>query len=358
MTIQAGIDLNIEFSILDPDAHAPCSTLAPFTVGSLTDYDTVLRFGLQCEHLTIEIENVNADALSELEKQGVKVFPQPNVVKLIQDKGLQKEFYKRHQLPTAAYKLMTNREDVLTTGFFPAVNKLRREGYDGRGVVVLKDKAEAVNAFDAPSVLEELVPIDKEIAVLVARDEKGNCVTYPPVEMVFHGAQNLVDLLLSPARLTGRQAQEAASLARTVAEELEIVGLLAVEMFLTQEGNLLINEIAPRPHNSGHHTIEGNVTSQFEQHLRAILGFPLGSTEVRSTAVMVNLLGAPGFSGTAVYQGLKEVLSLPDVYVHLYGKKVTKPFRKMGHVTILGSEVESLLDKANFVKKTIQIISN
>jgi 5-(carboxyamino)imidazole ribonucleotide synthase len=358
MLIQSGIDFNISFSVLDPDEHAPCKGLADFHVGKLTDYDTVMNFGGTCDIITIEIENVNTQALRDLAKKGKKVFPQPDIIELIQDKRTQKSFYKERRIPTAEFFLTENKNEVLQhENFLPAVNKLGREGYDGRGVQILKTKADLEKAFDAPGLLEKLVDYQKEISVLVARNEHGEIATYPAVEMVFHPEKNLVEYLFSPAQLPGHILQRADEVAQKVIKQLNMVGLLAVEMFVTKEGEILVNEIAPRPHNSGHQTIEANTTSQYEQHLRAIIGLPLGDTSILMPSAMVNLLGEPHFSGPAKYQGFEEVMKVSGVHVHLYGKKLTKPFRKMGHVTILDQDIESLKQKATFVKQTLKVIA-
>lgn len=358
MLIQAGIDYNIPFSILDPDPNAPCSTLAPFQVGKLTDYDTVMKFGEACDILTIEIENVNTVALRELEKRGKKVYPQPAVIELIQDKRTQKIFYRDCGIPTADFILTENAHDVQQNrGFLPAVNKLGREGYDGRGVQILRTEQDLSKAFDAPGLLEKLIDFEKEISVIVARNAKGEVKTFPVVEMVFHPVHNLVEYLFAPAELPPSVIQEADSIARRIIHELDMIGLLAVEMFVTKDGEVLVNEIAPRPHNSGHQTIEANVTSQYEQHLRAILNLPLGDTDLILPSAMVNLLGEPEHSGPAKYEGFNEVISLPGVHVHLYGKQFTKPFRKMGHVTIVDADINRLKEKATFVKETLKVVA-
>lgn len=358
MLIQSGIDFNISFSILDPDAHAPCAGISDFTQGKLTDFDTVLNFGLQCDIISIEIENVNVKALKELVRLGKKVFPQPEVIELIQDKRTQKQFYKNHGIPTAEFVLTENADDVKARkNFLPAVNKLGREGYDGRGVQILRNEDDLSKAFDAPGLLEQLVDFDKEIAVIAARTEKGEVKTFPAVEMVFHPVQNLVEYLFAPARISQDIANSAESIARDIIEKLGMTGLLAVEMFVTKNGQVLVNEVAPRPHNSGHQTIEANTTSQYEQHLRSILGLPLGDTSTILPSAMVNLLGEPGYEGEARYEGFEEVTALAGVHVHLYGKRLTKPFRKMGHVTIVDRDVDSLKKKAEFVKQTLKVIA-
>lgn len=358
MLIQAGIDLNINFSTLDPDPQAPCSSISQFTAGKLTDYETLLNFGRTCDVLTIEIENVNVEALKQLVREGKKVFPQPEMIELIQDKRKQKMFYRLHQIPTAEFVLTENKTEVSKhQSFLPAVNKLGKEGYDGRGVQILRSSQDLDKAFDAPGLLEKLIDFEKEIAVIVARNESGEVNSFSPVEMVFHPEANLVEYLFAPAQIEEKIASEADRIARRIIQELKLVGLLAVEMFVTKKGEVLVNEVAPRPHNSGHQTIEANLTSQYEQHLRAILNLPLGDTSMIMPNAMVNLLGEEGYSGPARYQGLEEVLHLKGVYVHLYGKSQTKPFRKMGHVTIVDEDVESLKKKVNFVKEHLKVIA-
>lgn len=358
MLIQSGIDLNIAFSVLDPDANAPCNQLAPFKIGNLTDYDTVIQFGKSCDLITIEIENVNTQALADLEKMGKKVFPQPHLIELIQDKRTQKNFFIENEIPTADFILTTSKEDVSKqVDFLPAVNKLAKEGYDGRGVQILRNKNDMEKAFDAPGLLEKLINFDKEIAVIVAKNEDGAIASYPAVEMAFHPEKNLVEYLFAPAQLTEAIQQKADAIARKVIDRLGLIGILAVEMFVTNAGEVLVNEVAPRPHNSGHQTIEANETSQYEQHLRAILNLPLGSTKMRSNSAMVNLLGEDGYTGDAKYKGMQKVLSTEGVHVHLYGKKITKPFRKMGHVTIVDNNMESLKKKTFFVKNNLKVIA-
>jgi len=358
MLIQSGIDFNIDFHILDPDPNAPCAAISNFHQGKLTDFDTVVAFGSKCDLITIEIENVNTAALKELVAQGKKVFPQPEVIELIQDKRLQKNFYKARGIPTADFILTENASDVRTNvSFLPAVNKLGREGYDGRGVQIIRSESELGLAFDAPGLLEKLVDFEKEIAVIVARNEAGEIRTFPAVEMVFHPVRNLVEYLFAPAEITAPVLDQANSIAERIIRELNMTGLLAVEMFVTKSGSVLVNEIAPRPHNSGHQTIEANMTSQYEQHLRAILNWPLGETALMLPSAMVNLLGEPDHSGPAKYSGFEELLRHPGIHVHLYGKYMTKPFRKMGHVTIVDQDIEELKKKAEFVKQTLKVIS-
>ncbi|MCZ8353730.1 MAG: 5-(carboxyamino)imidazole ribonucleotide synthase [Cyclobacteriaceae bacterium] len=358
MLYQAALDFNIDVAYLDSDAQAPCSFLKSFENGSIKDFETVKNFGIKHQVVTIEIEHVNVDALKYIEQQGVKVFPQPHIIELIQDKRKQKQFYQEYRIPTAEFILVENKNDVQNhLEFLPAVNKLGKDGYDGRGVQILKSKEDISKAFDAPGLLEKLINFEKEIAILVARNEAGDIVSYPAVEMVFHPEKNLVEYLFAPAQLSGSVLQEADRIAKKVIKSLQLVGLLAVEMFVTKDGQVLVNEVAPRPHNSGHHTIEANITSQYEQHLRAILGLPLGSGATVLPAAMVNLLGEDGFEGPAKYKGLDEVTALPGVHVHLYGKKLTKPFRKMGHVTITDINLQALKEKTEFVKETLKVIA-
>ena len=358
MLIQSGIDYNLNFAVLDPDPSAPCSSLTEFTCGKLTDYDTVMHFGEGVDLLTIEIENVNTDALRTLAAQGKRVYPEPEVIALIQDKRLQKAFYRDHGIPTATFHLTETADDVRShRDFLPFVNKLGREGYDGRGVQIMRKEEDLAQAFDAPGLVEKLVDFEKEIAVIAARSATGEVTTFPAVEMVFHPEHNLVEYLFSPAEISPVVASEADEIARRVITALNMTGVLAVEMFVTRSGEVLVNEVAPRPHNSGHQTIEANYTSQYEQHLRAILGLPLGSTDTILPSAMVNLLGEAGYAGPARYVGFAEVVKLPGVHVHLYGKKLTKPFRKMGHVTLIDTNSERLKRNAQFVRETLKVIS-
>jgi 5-(carboxyamino)imidazole ribonucleotide synthase len=357
MVIQSAINYNIDIHILDPDSNAPCKSICQkFIQGSLTDFDTVYAFGRECDVITIEIENVNTEALAKLAQEGKEVYPQPHLIKLIQDKRLQKSFYQEKAIPTAEFILTENKEDVqLQVDFLPAVNKLGREGYDGRGVQVLRSKEELEKAFDAPGLLEKLIDFEKEISVIVARNKNGEVITYPSVECSFHPTANLVEFLFAPAEISSELEEKVQEIAKKVIKELDMIGILAVEMFVTKDGDILVNEIAPRPHNSGHHTIEANFTSQFEQHLRAVLNMPLGDTGLRCPAAMVNLLGEDGYSGDAFVEGWDEAISQKGVYLHLYGKKLTKPFRKMGHVTLLDESLDRLKTRAKEIKEIIKI---
>lgn len=359
MLIQSAVDLDVHISVLDPDPDAPCAGLATaFTVGSLTDYDTVYRWGQDQDLLTIEIEHVNVEALAQLAHEGKRVFPQPEVIRIIQDKRQQKHFYRAQGIPTAAFVLIDGPDELRRhTDFLPAFQKLGRGGYDGRGVVRLRSADDLSQALEGPSLLERLVDIDKELAVLIARNPRGEIAVFPTVEMVFHPQQHLVDYLVSPAAVSDTIHARARALATQVITALDMVGVLAVEMFLTRQGELLVNEVAPRPHNSGHQTIEGNRTSQYAQHLRAILDLPLGDTSPVMLSAMVNILGGAGAHGPARVAGLEQVLAQPGMYVHLYGKKVTRPFRKMGHVTILAADRASLQHQAAWVKDTLRVMA-
>jgi 5-(carboxyamino)imidazole ribonucleotide synthase len=359
MLLQAAIDLDIKVSCLDPDAEAPCHELAHFFKhGSFQDYDAVYQFGRHFDVISIEIEHVNIEALEQLEKEGKQVFPQPHILRMIQDKRLQKQFFHDHGFPTAPFVLTENQTDIALHGdFLPAFHKLGKGGYDGKGVQRISSLADQPKGFNAPGLLEKAVDFEKELAVIVARNANGEIKAFPAVEMVFHPEHNLVDFLFSPAAISNEIANKAEKLAIALIDKMGLVGVLAVELFLTADGEILINEVAPRPHNSGHQTIRGNETSQYEQHLRAITGLPLGSTTAKGVSGMLNLLGADGFNGLAKYDGLNEALAIPGVYPFLYGKKMTKPFRKMGHVTILGNTKEEIVEKSEQVKTLIRVIS-
>lgn len=357
MLIQEAINLNISTSVMDPDANAPCRHLTEtFIHADFKSEMAVYDFGKTVQLLTVEIEHVNIKALLRLEAEGLLIYPQPQILQMVQDKGLQKQFYSSHGIPTADFQLIKDKSELSVATFkYPAMLKLRTSGYDGRGVMKIKSNADIENAFDAPCVLEELIDFEREISVIVARNIHGEIKHFPAVDMDFNPDVNLVEFLCSPARIENDVAEEAIRIARLIIEKLGMVGILVVEMFVTKEGEILVNEIAPRPHNSGHQTIEGNACSQYAQHLRAILGLPLGDTSITRPSVMINLLGAEGFSGEADYCGLEEVLAIPEVYVHLYGKKMTKPFRKMGHITITDVHLVNAIIKAKKVQKIISV---
>ncbi len=341
MFIQEALNFDVHVHCMDADPDAPCSLIASsFTVGSLNDFNAVLDFGKDKDVLTVEIENVNIEALILLEKEGKKIFPQPRILEIIKDKGLQKQFYSAHNLPTAPFELIENKQDLISKKLnFPFVLKLRTGGYDGKGVQIIRTEKDIENAFNAPCIIEQLIPFEKELAVIVARNESGETKVYSTVECEFNPDANLVEFLFSPANISEEIEMKAQKIALAVIDSLNMVGLLAVELFLSSEGEILINEIAPRPHNSGHHTIECCYTSQFEQHLRSIVNAPLGNTELIVPGVMINLLGSEGFEGVAKYDNLEQALAKKGVAIHLYGKEQTKGFRKMGHVTIYNSDL-------------------
>lgn len=358
MLIQEAVSYDIHVHTMDMNSTDPSATIATsHTVGDIKSYDDVINFGKDKDVLSVEIENVNVEALKELEAKGVKVFPQPHVLETIKDKGLQKQFYLENDIPTSPFELTTEDtdEDYLKSKV-PFVHKLRTGGYDGKGVELIKSSDDIKNVFKAPSVLEELVPFEKELSVIVARNENGETAVYQTVECEFNDA-NLVAFLFSPANISNDVEQRATDLAIDVINKLEMVGILAVELFLLPNGSLLVNEVAPRPHNSGHHTIECNVTSQFEQHMRSVLNLPLGSTEMIREGAMLNLLGETGYTGKAKYEGLEDIMKMPGVHVHLYGKKDTKPNRKMGHITVAQKSISDAKRVANEVKGKIRVIA-
>lgn len=356
MLIQEATNLNLHIHILDPDKNAPCSSIAQsFTCASLTDYDAVIEFGKDKSLITVEIENVNIEALEALENTGIPVYPQPRVLRIIKDKGTQKEFYKEHHIPTSSFTLYENKDALINASInYPVVQKLRTGGYDGKGVQILND---ASSSFEDAHLIENLVDFEKEISIIVARNKDGQISTFPSVECEFNPEAHLVEFLFSPAEISADIERKAKDIASDVIKKLDMVGILAVEMFLTKSGEILVNEIAPRPHNSGHHTIECCKTSQFAQHLRSIIGLPLGDTSLVQVGAMVNLLGEKGYTGTAKYEGLDELLKFSGVYPHLYGKEITKPMRKMGHITITGKTLNEVKRTAEAIKGVVKIIA-
>ena len=359
MFIQEATNFDVNVYILEQGDSSPASSSSyHYTNGDITNYEDVYNFGKDKNVLTIEIENVNIKALYQLESEGIKVYPQPKIIEMIQDKGAQKAFYAQHKIPTAPYYLIENRNEISSyITELPFMQKMRVGGYDGKGVMILKNETDILNSFDAPSVLETFIDFDKELSVIVSRNANGEIKSFPLVEQEFNMEANLVEFLFSPANVSEEIDKAAKQIAENLAEKLNLVGLLAVELFLTKSGELLVNEMAPRPHNSGHHTIEGNCTSQFEQHLRAILNLPLGQTDIILPSVMINLLGAKGFSGPVKYEGLTEVLAMPGVTPHIYGKSDTKPFRKMGHVTVINASLEAAKEIAQTIKTKIKVVS-
>ena len=362
MLVQEASRLDLDVVVMDKEKNYPAPNIWPhFVQGDFTNYDDVINFGMQCDVITIEIESINVEALKYLQSQGKNVYPQPEVIEIIADKGFQKQFYKDNNIPTSDFRIV-NSENVKSYNydssiFKPFVQKLRTGGYDGKGVQLIHDIEALENIWIAPSVFEELINIEKEISIIVCRNTEGKIVAYPCVEMEFHPTANLVEFLFCPSTLTEDQENEAKAIAIKIAEKLGIVGLLAVEMFVDINGKILVNEVAPRPHNSGHNTIEASYTSQFEQHLRAIADLPLGNTESILPSVMINLLGELGYEGETCYLGLANVLAIDGVYPHLYGKKQTKPMRKMGHITIIDNDLQKAFDKARKVKNLIKIVS-
>jgi 5-(carboxyamino)imidazole ribonucleotide synthase len=358
MLLQKAADYDLDFKVLDPDPDAPCRYLVKdFTCGSFNDFHEVYEFGKTCDVVTVEIEHVNVEALEKLASEGIQIYPQPHILKMVKDKGDQKVFYSNHNIPTASFELIEKKSQI--TRAFPFIMKTRTGGYDGKGVMKINDAAELESkGFTTPSVIEEVIPFAKELAVIVARKKNGDIRLFPVVEMEFNQEANLVEFLFSPASVSESVSQEAKDIARKIAEKLELTGILAVELFLTADEKLYVNEIAPRPHNSGHHTIEGNYTSQYEQHLRAILDLPLGETETLLPAVMINLLGEKGFSGTVKYENLEEAQKEGNIHIHLYGKKQTRPFRKMGHVTVTAKNLEEAKTIARKVQSIIRVIAH
>lgn len=359
MLIQEAISYDIHVHIMENDENAPSSGIATtFTKGDITNYEDVLAFGKDMDVITVEIENVNIEALYDLEKSGVKVYPQPRVLEIIKDKGAQKEFYQKNAIPTSAFQLLEadENQEVLRSKI-PFVHKMRTGGYDGKGVQIIRSENDLINCFTAPSIAEDLVPFEKELSVIVARNERGETAVYPTVECEFNDA-NLVAYLFSPADIDQKIEEKATEIAIDVINKLEMVGILAVELFLTKDGSILVNEVAPRTHNSGHHTIECNVTSQFEQHMRAVLNMPLGSTELIRFGVMLNLIGSEGYSGDVVYEGMDTILMSPGVHPHIYGKATTKPNRKMGHITVSAASMQEAKRIAEKIKNSVRVIAS
>lgn len=364
MMAQAGGRWNLDLHLIDKSTDFPAAVVTDkFIQGDFAEYEAVYAFGQELDIITIEIENVNTAALEQLEAEGKKVYPQPGVIKTIKDKGLQKLFYREHQLPTSSFELYEDApamQSAISKGTLqvPFVQKARTGGYDGRGVQVIRNETDLEQILHTSSVVEDLVNIEKELSIIVARNPSDDVRCFPVVEMTFHPTANLVEDLRSPANISAELVQQVEDLATRVIRAYDMVGILAIELFLTKGGELLINEVAPRPHNSGHQTIEANICSQYEQLLRAIMDLPLGSTDQRSPAVMVNILGEPGHQGKPLYTGLEDCLAMADVHIHIYGKKETKPYRKMGHATILGHTMRDAVEKAEKVKGLIKVLAS
>ena len=354
---------DIQTYVLDPSDEAPSKIACnQFFKGDLMDFETVYNFGKKVDVLTFEIELVNLEALAKLENEGLKIYPSPKTLKLIQNKGIQKDFYTEHAIPTAKYKRFDNLKslivDILDSKTkLPFVWKCTEFGYDGNGVKVIKQLSDLDNLANVECIAEEMVPFKNELAVIVCRNSSGEIKTYPVVEMEFHQEANQVEYVICPARIDTKVAEKARAIALHVSEKFNHVGLLAVEMFQTEEDEILVNEVAPRPHNSGHYSIEASYTSQFENHLRAILDLPLGNTESKVAGIMVNLVGAVGYTGDVIYENIEKILGWNGVTPHIYGKKQTRPFRKMGHVTIVNQDIKEARRIAEDVKNTIRVIS-
>ena len=354
---------DIKTSVLDPKENAPARLACDsFTKGDLTNFQAVYDFGKKVDVLTIEIEKVNVKALEKLAQEGVKVYPQPHVLKTIQNKCLQKKFYKSHNIPTASFeefKTLNQVKEAVIMGelSFPFVWKSAEMGYDGYGVSIVHSNKEIESLNSGPCLIEELVHVEKELSVIVCSRPQGEMVHYPVVESEFHPTANQVEYVLCPARISGEVAKKAVEVALKTAKAYGQIGLLAVELFLTSEGDILVNEVAPRPHNSGHYSIEASYTCQFEQHIRAVLDLPLGKTASKIAAVMVNLVGKKGYIGPVVYKNIDQVLGIKGVIPHIYGKKETRPFRKMGHVTIIHPKIDTARKMAAQLKETLSVIS-
>lgn len=359
MLLQAAANYPVETFVLENDENCPAAHLCHhFVKGDIRNFDDVYNFGKGLQALTIEIESVNDEALEKLEAEGVKVYPKPSALRTIKNKITQKKYYTEHGIPTAEYLVTDNLDGVRSrVDFLPAVHKIGTGGYDGKGVQIIRHKDDIEKGFDAPGVLEKMINVDKEIAQIIAVGAKGETAIYPPVDMVFDARLNLLDYQISPADLLQGLLWKVEAISVRVVKELKSPGIFAVELFVTKQGEVYVNETAPRVHNSGHHTIEANYSSQFDMLWRVILGYPLGNTEAILPGAIVNLVGAEGCNGEAHYEGLDEVLQMDNVFVHIYGKKDTKAGRKMGHVTIISREKQDLVYKAHKIKNTLKVIS-
>ncbi len=359
MLLQAAADYPVITYVLENDDQCPAAHLCHhFTKGDIRNYDHVYQFGKTLDAITIEIESVNLEALEQLEKEGVRIYPKPAALRIIKNKIEQKQFYQQHQIPTASFVVTHNKEELMKqASFLPAAHKLGMGGYDGRGVELLRSEADLEKGFHEPSVLEKMVDVAKEISMLVAVSDSGDTTMYPAAEMVFDNRLNQLDYQISPAELTEKVFWKAEAIAMAVVRNLQSPGLFAVELFVDKNGDVLVNETAPRVHNSGHHTIEGSYSSQFDMVWRIILNYPLGCTDPILPAVIVNVTGADGYNGPVEYQGLDEILKMENAFVHLYGKAQTKPGRKMGHVTVIGKDRQELVFKANRIKQLLKAVS-
>ena len=357
MLIQKALDFDVRTKVLDPSADAPCASIATeFEQGDFTDHDTVMAFGKDLDLLTIEIENVNVEALEALEEEGVTVHPQPWIIRMTKDKGLQKSFFEAHGIPASDHQLIEGKEGLKAyTDELPVVQKLRKGGYDGKGVMVHETPDSLEKGFDAPSLVEEKADIDKEISMLVTRNPSGDVQIHEPVEMEFDPDANLVRYLFCPAMIGEEVSSQAYRIAEDMASTMGIIGILAIEMFVTKSEQVLVNEIAPRPHNSGHHTIEADQVSQFEQHLRAVLDLPLSPTKTLMPAAMVNLIGSDEEQGPPEYANIEAAADIFGAKFHIYGKKQCKPFRKMGHVTVIDKEMKEARQKAELIREKVTV---
>lgn len=356
MLIQEALKYDDEFYTLDPAPDAPCHTISYFTQGSFNDYETVLNFGKDKDVVTIEIEHVNADALSELENRGIKVVPNAQIIKTIQQKILQKEFYKTHDIPSPDFQAVWNHNEEIHIPL-PFVQKMNTGGYDGKGVQVITHEAGLQNLWKEASVIENLVDIDKELSVIVARNENGETKTFPVTEMVADPKLNLLDFNICPVLLDENVEEQIDSITEKFLNAINSPGLFAIELFLDKNGKVWVNETAPRLHNSGHQSQEGNANSQFEQMYRVVKNLPLADTDAIIYSGMLNLVGAEGYTGKVIYEGMDEVMKLPETYIHLYGKTETKPGRKMGHINVLAESREELMEKLVTVKGMMRVIA-
>ncbi|WP_312078889.1 5-(carboxyamino)imidazole ribonucleotide synthase [Chryseobacterium sp.] len=356
MLIQEALKYDDEFHTLDPAADAPCHNISYFTQGNFNDYETVLNFGKDKDVVTIEIEHVNADALQELENQGIKVVPNAKIIKTIQQKILQKKFYEENNIPSPEFEIMDGSSDEIKMPL-PFVQKMNTGGYDGKGVQVIRTHEDMKNLWVADSVIEKLVDIDKELSIIVAKNENGETQTFPVTEMVADPKLNLLDFNVCPVHLTEEIENQINAITEKFLAAVNSPGLFAIELFLDKEGKVWVNETAPRLHNSGHQSQEGNANSQFEQMYRVVKNLPLADTDAIIYSGMLNLVGAEGFSGKVIYEGMEEVLKLPETYIHLYGKTETKPGRKMGHINVLADSREELMEKLIQVKAMVRVIA-
>ena len=359
MLIQAAKRMGLYVAVIDPTPDSPAGQIADRQIVSdFYDEESIKQLASSCDITTYEIEHINVEVLKELEQKGCKIYPSPYVLEIIQDKSKQKQMLTDNNIPTAKWqKVDGDLASALTSFGLPAVQKACKGGYDGRGVFVIHNADDIKNSLKCESFLEEQIDFEKELAVMVARNSQGEIKCYPVVEMIFDTKANICDSTIAPARIDKKVQKQAIDIAVNCVEVLKGVGVFGIEMFVTKDGSVMVNEIAPRPHNSGHYTIEACITSQFEQHLRAIMNLPLGATDLIIPSVMVNILGAEGYEGKPIYEGLEDVLKIPGANVHIYGKKVTKPYRKMGHVTIVDSDIESAIEKGRHIKQVLKVIS-